>query len=310
LGDLHEGAYSDYTGYTLVNTGDMLNDPNRWQPLVVNGVAQTWLLPQWGLVKPFALNSGAEFRAFILSFGPSQYPHGDYHKQAIEIVRLSAELNDTAKIIAEYWADGPGSVTPPGHWNLFAEEVSRHDPHTLDDDVKMFFILGNTLFDTSIAVWDCKRAANSIRPVSAIRFLFRHGKIRAWGGPGVGTRVIDGDEFQSYIATPPFASYISGHSTFSAAAAEVLKRFTGTDSFRGSFTAPPGSSAIEPGITPQNAVKLSWRTFTDAADQAGLSRRFGAIHFEADDLVGRATGRFIADFVWKKANSYIDGTAK
>jgi hypothetical protein len=310
LGDLHPGAYSDYTGYSPVNTVEVLNDPNRWQPLLVNGAAQTWLLPQWGLVKPFALSSGAEFRRFILSFGPAQYPYGAYHKQAIEVIRLSAELDDAAKMIAEYWADGPGTVTPPGHWNVFAQEVSRRDAHTLDDDVKMFFILGNTLMDAAIAVWDCKRAADSIRPVSAIRFLFQHGKIRVWAGPGRGTQVIDGDQFQSYIATPAFASYISGHSTFSATAAEVLKRFTGSDNFGESFTARPGSSAIEPGITPRNTVTLFWKTFTDAADQAGLSRRYGGIHFEDDDLVGRATGRLIAHSVRKKANGYIDGTAK
>ena len=127
--------------------------------------------------------------------------------------------------------DGPGSGTPPGHWNIFAQEVSRRDGHTIDDDVKMFFILGNALMDSSITVWDCKRAADSIRPVSATRFLFGGKPIRAWAGPGMGTQLIDGEEFKSYIATPPFASYISGHSTFSASAAQVLQRFTGSDNF-------------------------------------------------------------------------------
>src|SRR5438067_2632734 len=240
LGDLHLGAYSDYTGYVPVNTADTLNDPNKWQPLLVNGVPQTWLLPQWGLVKPFALTSGSQFRDFILAYGPAQYPHGSYRKQAIEVLHLSARLNDTAKVIAEYWADGPGSGTPPGHWNIIAQEISRGDGHTIDDDVKMFFILGNALMDASISVWDCKRASDSIRPVSAIRFLFGSKPIRAWAGPGMGTKLIDGEEFKSYIATPPFASYISGHSTFSASAAEVLQRFTGSDNFGASFTATSG----------------------------------------------------------------------
>jgi len=184
LGDLHPGAYSDYTGYVPVNTVDMLNDSNKWQPLLVNGVPQKWLLPQWGLVRPFALTSGAQFRDFILAQGPALYPHGSYRKQAIEVLHLSTRLDDTAKVIAEYWADGPGSATPPGHWDIFAQEISRRDGHTIDDDVKMFFILGNALMDSSIAVWDCKRAADSIRPVSAIRFLFGGKPIRAWAGPG------------------------------------------------------------------------------------------------------------------------------
>jgi len=120
----------------------------------------------------FALTSGSQFSGFILAQGPAQYPHGSYRKQAIEVLHLSARLDDTAKVIAEYWADGPGSATPPGHWNIFAQAISRRDGHTIDEDVKMFFILGNALMDSSIAVWVCKRAADSIRPVSAIRFLF------------------------------------------------------------------------------------------------------------------------------------------
>jgi hypothetical protein len=171
-------------------------------------------------VKPFALSSGAEFRSFMLLFGPAQYPHGAYQKQAIELIRLSAELDDNAKVIAEYWADGSGSVTPPGHWNVFAQHVSQRDAHTLDDDVKMFFILGNTLMDAAIAVWDCKRAADSIRPVSAIRFLFRYDKIRAWAGPGARTRVIDGDQFQMLRTKLGFRDDM---------AESTLKRMTSSD---------------------------------------------------------------------------------
>ncbi len=310
LGDLHLGAYSDYTGYTPVNTVDRLNDPNKWQPLLVNGIPQEWLLPQWGRIKPFALTSGSEFRDFILAYGPAQYPHGSYRKQAIEVLHLSARLDDTAKVIAEYWADGAGTFTPPGHWNVFAQEISRRDGHSIDDDVKMFFILGNALMDASIVVWDCKRATDSIRPISAIRFLFAGKPIHAWAGPGLGTQLIEGQQFKSYISTPPFASYLSGHSTFSAVAADVLQRFTGRDDFGASFTAAPGSSIVEPGATPSQSVTLSWLTFTEAANQAGISRRYGGIHFKADDLVGRLIGRRLADIVWNKTMRYVNGTSQ
>jgi len=310
LGDLQASGYSDYTGYVPVSTVDTLNDPNKWQPLLVNGVPQTWLLPQWGLVKPFALTSGSQLRDFILAYGPAQYPQGSYRKQAIEVLHLSARLNDATKVIAEYWADGPGSATPPGHWNIFAQEISRRDEHTIDDDVKMFFILGNALMDSSIAVWDCKRASDSIRPVSAIRFLFGGKPIRAWAGPGMGTQLIDGEHFQSYIATPPFASYISGHSTFSGSVAQVLQRFTGSDNFGASFTALPGSSTVEPGVTPAESITLSSATFTEAADQAAISRRYGGIHSKADELVARQTRRRVVDVDWNKAMSYISGPAQ
>src|SRR5712692_11554960 len=306
LGDLQPDRYSDYMGYTPANTPDILNDPNKWQPLRVNGVPQRWLLPHWGLVTPFGLTSGSEFRAYVLSKGPFAYPSNSYWTQARDVVELSAHLGDTEKVIAEYWADGSSTVTPPGHWNLIAEEISRRDAHDLDQDVKLFFILGNALLDSSIAAWDAKRYTDSIRPISVVRIMFGTARIKAWAGPGLGTQIIDCKNFRSYLPTPPFSSYVSGHSAFSTAAAEVLKRSTGSDYFGGSFTAEPGSSLIEPGLTPSNPVRLSWSTFSEAADQAGMSRRYGGIHFENDDLVGRALGRLVANEVWRKAITYID----
>lgn len=179
----------------------------------------------------------------------------------------------------------------------------------LDRDAKLFFILGNALLDSSIAAWDAKRYTDSIRPITVVRIIFGSTKIRAWAGPGLGTQVIDCKDFRSYLPTPPFPGYISGHSAFSASAAEVLKRFTESDYFGGSFTAEPGSSIIEPGLTPTIRVTLTWSTFSEAADEAGMSRRYGGIHFESDDLVGRAVGRLVANKAWNKAMAYIGGTA-
>lgn len=308
LGDLRPDPYSDYTSYSPANTAEMLKDPNRWQPIRINGVPQRWLLPHWGLVKPFSLTSPSEFRSFALSKGPFAHPGGSYRSQALAVIDLSAQLGDREKVMAEYWADGPNTETPPGHWNVLAEKVSLRDAHDLDQDVKLFFILGNALLDTSIAAWDVKRYTDSIRPITVIRFMFGNAKIKAWAGPGLGTQAIDCKDFRSYLPTPPFGGYISGHSAFSASAAEVLKRFTGSDSFGASFTAEPGSSIIEPGLTPTTSVTLSWSTFSAAADEAGMSRRHGGIHFESDDLVGRAVGRLVAEKAWNRSMAYIGGT--
>jgi membrane-associated phospholipid phosphatase len=145
----------------------------------------------------------------------------------------SAELTDQHKAIAEYWADGQGTETLPGHWCLLAQWVSARDRHGLDQDVVLFFALGGALHDAAVAAWDAKRAFDSVRPVSAIRLLFAGEKVCAWGGLGQGTTLIKGEQWQPYIPTPPFAEYVSGHSTFSAAAAEVLARSTGSDRFGG-----------------------------------------------------------------------------
>jgi hypothetical protein len=176
----------------------------------------------------------------------------------------------------------------------------------------MFFALANAVFDASIACWDAKRAYDSERPITSIHFLFAGRPVRAWSGPYQGTQLIDGAQWQPYqpvtVVTPPFPEYCSGHSTFSAAGAEILTRFTGSDAFGASHTTPAGGSRVEPGATPATDVTLSWTTFSDAAAQAGISRRYGGIHFEEGDYAGRALGRQVGVLVWDKAQAYINGT--
>lgn len=313
LGDLNPGAYTDYTGYQPVNTADTVNDPNRWQPIpIYNGstfVVPPFLAAHWKLVIPFALTTSSAVRPSA----PPLYPDPSYEAQADAVLRLNALLTDRHKMISEFWSDGPSSETPPGHWNLLAQWISQRDRHTLDQDVQLFFVLNNAMLDVSIAVWECKRTYDYARPITAIRFLNQGKRIPAWGGPYNRTRFINGEDWLPYqpatFLTPPFPEYVSGHSTFSAAGAEVLRRFTGSDNFGLLVVLPPGSSRIEPGATPRDEVRLWWPTFSDAADEAGMSRRYGGIHFEKGDLEGRAMGRKIAAIVWDKALSYIRGTS-
>jgi hypothetical protein len=140
LGDLARGEYEDYTGYKPVNGPNRLNDPDRWQPLRVMDrdqfMIQSFLTPFWSRVTPFALTSADEFR-------PSppyswEKSRDEYIEQATELVNISAHLTDKEKMIAEYWADGPGSVTPPGHWCKFARYISARDHLDLDAEVSCF----------------------------------------------------------------------------------------------------------------------------------------------------------------------------
>jgi PAP2 superfamily len=315
--------YADYTGYVPVNPASTVPidpthvvDVNRWQPLTYTDASGHVVTPnfvgaQWYLVKPFALTSDDEFNSFVSMFGPARSGAETFRKQALDLIALSANLTDRQKMIAEYWANGPHTELPPGHWDLFAQFVSARDQHTNDQDVKMFFAMTNAIFDAGIAAWTAKRTFDSVRPVTAIDFLFQGDQIMAWGGPNRGTVTEDGSQWIPYqpstFPTPPFPEFISGHSTFSAAGAEILKRFTHSDQFGASVTFAPGSSNTEPGLTPQQAVTLSWATFSEAADEAGISRRYGGIHFEAGDLAGRATGRLVAARAWRKAQAYISG---
>ena len=332
LGDEPGGTpsvpYSDYTGYTPVNEPmdtrvpfdpTTVHDPNSWQPLrYVDGsgnlVTPGFVGAQWPRVTTFALSAGS----LRSPTGPAKFGSPEYVEQAQALLDLSAGLTDEQKLIAEYWADGPHSELPPGHWDLFAQFVSRRDHHGvrapgIERDVKLFFALTNAVSDAGCCAWDNKRAFNSVRPISAIRTLFRGQAVRAWAGPYQGTKLIDGASWFPYqpttFPTPPFPEYSSGHSNFSAAGAEILKFFTRSDRFGASVTFPAGSSRVEPGLTPAVDLTLSWATFTDAANQAGLSRRYGGIHFEQGDLDARATGRKAAESCWQKAQRYFNGAA-
>ena len=317
LGNLHPGAYSDYTGYQAVNSSTEIKDPNLWQPLATTTGQQSFVGAQWYKVIPYALTSGDQFLAKLPK--PATYdtsrPNSPlsrrYVQQANDILRFSANLTDEQKAIAEYWADGPNSEFPPGHWALISQFVSNRDSYDLDKDVKLFFAVTNAVFDGGVAAWTAKRTFNSVRPITAIHYLYGGKTVKAWAGAGLGTQSIDGATWSPYQQktqlTPPFAEYISGHSTFSGSAAETLRRFTGSDNYGAMVTIPQGSSKVEPGQSPMAPVTLSWKTFTAAANQAGISRLYGGIHFHDGDIRGRKMGELVGKNAWLKTLVYFNG---
>jgi hypothetical protein len=326
LGNLTTGhaPYADYTGYAaknpalLVSAPTPLSDipaPGNWQPLTYTDasgavVTPVYLAACWGNVKPFALASADQFRPAP----PAAAGTTEYAVQARHVVDVQAALTERQKVIAEYWADGPRSELPPGHWCLLAQFVSARDGNTDDQDVLLFFALANALSDAAIAAWDAKRAYDSERPITAVRYLMQGQTITGYGPDGVaaGLRQIAGETWIPYQAatfpTPPFPEHVSGHSTFSAAAAEVLQRFTGSDAFGSSYTKRAHSMTIEPSL-PSSDVTLSWATFSDAADEAGLSRVYGGIHFDNANVAGKDLGRKVGALVFDKAQRYWTGQA-
>ena len=322
LGDQPGGtagkAYSDWTGYTPVNSWDRVVDPYRWQPLCVPtpppgatscaGTVQSFATPQWNRVTPFALASPGQF-------GPPTQDRSRLPAQAKALIDLQAKMTDATKTSSYYWADGPGSELPPGHWAMFAQAASRAAGYSLDTNVKTFFAFGNAMLDASIATWNAKRLQDTVRPITYIRWLYAGKKIKGWTGPAQRIADIDGSQWKPYqeagVVTPPFAEYTSGHSTFSGAASQIFNRAVGSDTFKITLTVTvrAGSSTIEPGLVPANNRVLTFKSFTDAADQAGMSRRYGGIHFEDGDLAGRALGKQIGNAAWTKAQTYFTGTA-
>ena len=302
-------------------------DPDHWQPLVFSTHSrQTFVGAQFGRVTPFALTSADHFDSLFVGPPPAYTRNPVQYLRDVEaMIAFSASLDEPRKLIVEYWADGPDSEFPPGHWGLFAQFVSRRDQHTIDQDAKMFFVLHNASFDAGIAGWHIKRKYNGVRPITAVRFTKQGQTIVAWGGPERPTEPIAGEHWMPYNPgsnlTPPFPGFFSGHSVFSRSSATVLKLFTGSDAF-GFFTVIPKCDRayfgrdflrcfgrVEPGI-PSDDTTISFATFSDAAEQAGLSRLYGGIHFPDDNTRAQQVGRRIGAQAWAKAQQFFNGTAR
>lgn len=284
---------------------------------------------------------------------------------------------DYTRVLAEFWADGPNSETPPGHWFVILNAVNDHPnlvrrfggagpvQGPLEWDVKGYFALGGAVHDAAIAAWGIKGWYDYVRPLSAIRAMADRGqssdpllpsyspdgitlepgyielvepgdplagagaehvgkvKLYTWRGPNyvfdpstdqAGVGWILAENWWPYqrptFVTPPFAGYISGHSTYSRASAEVLTALTGSEFFPGgmsSFEIEANDFLVfETG--PSVGMTLQWATYRDASDQCSLSRIWGGIHPPADDIPGRLIGAQIGIRAFEFAAGYFDGT--
>lgn len=175
-------SYFDYSGYKPVNPVDINNDSNRWQPKYFSDgkggkFAPACLTPYWDNVRPLALKSANQFRP-----GPPPMIGSEQLKEEVkEVIELQANLTDYEKALVEFMRDGPQSVQQAGHWLKFAQDVSRRDKHTLDEDVKMYFYNQLVAMDAFIACWDSKMHYDFARPYSLVHEYYNEQKIKAWG---------------------------------------------------------------------------------------------------------------------------------
>src|SRR5216110_1154527 len=226
-----------------------------------------YLLPQWGFVVPFAMRNSSQFRPP----GPPALDSQRYAADYEEVKELGALVGSTRTEdqteIALFWADGAGTETPSGHWNSIAQIIGAAQGNTLEENARLFALLNIAMADAAICSWDAKYTYDFWRPVTAIAFA----------EPQL--------NWMSFIVTPPFPDYTSGHSTFSAAAATVLPLFYGTEDLP--FTT--GSDFL-PG------VYRSFPTCLDAAEEAAVSRIYGGIHFRSASEDGLHAGISIAEW--------------
>jgi hypothetical protein len=299
--------YEDYTGYHPVNTAYALWFPSRWQPLMNtpgNGTfaVQQFVTPQWALTRPYSydrptdLNVPPPTASNVLNLRA-------YKAQADEVLALQAGLTDGQKMLAELFDNKISSL---GFAALF---VSLSRGLSLDEFVHYDFLTNAAAFDGGIAVWKEKYQFDAVRPVTAIRFLYRNRRISGWGGPGRGTvSDLPGGEWRSYLPTGNHPEYPSGSSCFCAAHAQASRRFLGSDAFGWTVQVPAGSSVIEPGVTPAEDLTLGpWNTFTDFDQACSQSRVLGGVHFVAATVESQTLCRPIGDRVFEFVDRHIKG---
>jgi hypothetical protein len=308
-GSNQEHNYADTTGYSPVNTTTEISNPDRWQPIDfigVNGAKTTpgFLTPHWSKVVPFALERCDKFRPGP----PPKVGSAQLLAEVTEVVELNARLSCQEKAIVEFMRDGPRSTGQSGHWLRFAQDVSRRDNYNLDQDVKLYFAIANVAMDAFIAAWDAKIAYDSARPWTLIHYLFAGKQIQAWGGPDLGTITMPGENWHPYsprsFVTPPFPGYVSGHSCVSAACAETLRLFTGSDTFGKVERRLCGELT---GEHLHETTELQLPTFSATAEMAGRSRVLGGYHIHSDNVAGLALGKNVAAAVWPAICRHMSG---
>jgi membrane-associated phospholipid phosphatase len=219
------------------------------------------LLPNWPLVTPFAMTSGAQFRsAPPPALGSAEYTTAFDEVRTVGSATSATRTADQTQI-ALFWADGGGTVTPPGHWVRIGITAAASQNNRLSTNARMFALLGMGLADAAICAWDSKYAFNYWRPITGIR------QADTDGNPATAQEAT----WTPLIGTPPFPSFTSGHSTFSATAARVLA-----------------------------GVTRSFASFSAAAAEAGQSRIYGGIHWQFDNTAALAAGSQLGDHVYAR----------
>lgn len=248
--------------------------PGKWRPTPPNfspavGVA-------WHQVEPFVLQQSAQFRPVAPPRLTSSTYATDLNqvKAVGQIDSRSRTAEQTA--ITRFWIGSSGTSTAPGMWNEIAARAAQADQ--LLQNAQLFAELNLALADASIAAWDTKYTYRSWRPVTAIRLAGSDRNSATRADP----------DWQSFLETPAHPDYVAAHSTYAGAAAAVLTRRFGA-AYRLKVT-----SFDLPGI------ERSFRSFDEAAAEAGVSRIYGGIHTMSANREGLKLGRKVGNYVLQR----------
>jgi hypothetical protein len=253
-------------------------EPGKWRE--TPPTFRPALLPFWGRVTPFVMTSQSQFRA------PPPLPitSKEYADELAYTNRVGprdgAERTEYETLCTPFWSDDLGTATPPGHWNVVAQDIARRRNLSVPDAARLFALLNLAEADAGISCWESKYFYSTWRPETALREMDRK----------LNPNVVLNADFIPNMQSPSFPAYPSGHSTFSAAACEILKLYFGTDNIEFSI----GSDGL-PGVI------HTFKTFSDARREVGMSRVWGGIHTMADNLEGQKAGISVGDWVFAHA---------
>jgi hypothetical protein len=254
------------------------NEPGKWRETPPG--FRPCVLPHWRKVTPFVMTSPEQFRAPPPPAVDSQQ-HADELMQVLKIgARDGSERTEYETLSAPFWADDLGTATPPGHWNVIAQDLARRNHLSTPETARLFALLNLATADAAISCWDTKFFYSTWRPETGIREL----------DPKLNPHMVPAPDFIPLMMTPAFPSYTSGHSTFSAAASRILEHFFGTDDIEFTVTSEGLPGAVR-----------TFKKLSDCRKEIGMSRVWGGIHVMSDNLAGQTAGLQIADWVFANA---------
>jgi hypothetical protein len=250
------------------------NQPGFWQPIPPD--LKPASMPHWKNVKPFAMTKGSQFQIAKMPSLTSEEYTAEFKRLKELGAKDSKVRTADESAIAVFWLDNPGTVTPPGHWNQIAADVAVRRGNTFEQNLRLFAVLNVALGDASIVDGDQKYTFNRWRPLTGIRHADKDGNSQTEADAN----------WTSLLSTPSSPAYVSGHSTFAGAADAVLTAFFGNNV---SFTAVADASV--------NLQPRSFKSFTEAAEEAGMSRVYGGAHWPSDNRDGLIAGRNLGKYV-------------
>lgn len=322
-----DGTLPNGSNYIIADNSSPQNlntlpEPYKWTPLYFSTVGvRNYLTPEWG-TKNKGILPESDFLS-LLNTANQLFPSlSQFQAEVNDVKNIAAALTDKEKMTAEFWAGGPGTVTPPGMWMVFADLLIRSNQMSLANEIKLYTTIASGLYEAGICAWRLKRDKLQARPIQMIRETQYGNTIPSWNGNISGEYWLPFQELN--FVTPPFPDFVSGHSTFSSTSARLMSYILQSDII--SLKTPvisndiinylspvltngsvnfclndvfiyPNSSKIQANV-PLSGVLLNWTNWSEMAKNSGASRIFGGIHVESSNQAGLLLGRNIGDKLW------------